>query len=139
MMSSPLRIFLALVILIAVAGLVAWPSRWSVQLTMFNRDLAVELGSKSWRVPFINKAWPQWPLKQGLDILGGMQVVLSADMSAIPEADRVTALNAVQEVMRRRIDLYGVSEPVVQTARQGNDYRLIVELAGVTDSQAAWT
>ena len=76
-------------------------------------------------------------LKQGLDIKGGLQVTLAADMKDIAQADRGTALESVKTVIGRRIDLFGVSESGIKTAVSGNDYRLILELPGVTDSQQA--
>lgn len=76
-------------------------------------------------------------LKQGLDIRGGLQVTLTADMQEIKPEDRTTALESVKTVIGRRIDLFGVSESGIKTAIAGNDYRLILELPGVTDSEQA--
>lgn len=80
---------------------------------------------------------PNWQLKQGLDIQGGMQVVLQAQMDQIAEVDRPQALQSAAEIISRRVDLYGIGESKVQTAQQGNDYRLIVELPGVKDQAQA--
>lgn len=83
-------------------------------------------------------ALPVFDLKQGLDIQGGMQVVLQADMSEIAIEDRKSAIESAREVILRRVDLFGVSEPIVQTAQIGEDnYRLIVELAGITQPEQA--
>jgi preprotein translocase subunit SecD len=76
-------------------------------------------------------------LKQGLDIKGGLQVTLTADMQLINQKDRATALESVKTVIGRRIDLFGVSESLIKTAVSGQDYRLILELPGVTDPQQA--
>ncbi len=76
-------------------------------------------------------------LKQGLDIKGGLQVVLNADMKDIAQGDRPSALESLKNVIGRRVDLFGVSESGVKTAMSGNDYRLILELPGVTDPQQA--
>ena len=76
-------------------------------------------------------------LKQGLDIKGGLQVTLAADMKDIPGEDRPTALESAKNVIGRRIDLFGVSESSIKTAVSGNDYRVILELPGVTDPQQA--
>ena len=76
-------------------------------------------------------------MKEGLDIKGGTQVILSADMKDISSSDRDAALLSAQEVISRRINLYGVSESSVQTARSGNDYRLIAEIPGVQNSDEA--
>lgn len=75
--------------------------------------------------------------KEGLDLKGGMQVTLSADMSKIDISKRDTALDAVRNVISRRVDLYGVSEASVKTSKTGDDYRIIVELPGVDKPQEA--
>lgn len=76
-------------------------------------------------------------LKQGLDIAGGVHLVLKADMSQVETQDRVEALAAAAEVLRRRVDLFGVSEAIVQTAQTPADYRLIAELPGLTNVNQA--
>ena len=75
--------------------------------------------------------------KMGLDLSGGMQVTLLADMSAISAESRATALESARSVISRRVDLYGVSEATVKTSVAGNDYRLIVELPGIAKPQEA--
>lgn len=72
-------------------------------------------------------------LRRGLDLQGGVHVVLNADMEKIPAGDRDTALESARRVIERRVNFYGVAEANIQTSRAGNDYRLIVELPGVTD------
>lgn len=76
-------------------------------------------------------------IKKGLDLAGGTSLTLQADMSHVPASDRNQALESLQGIIERRVNLYGVSEPVVQTAKVGSDYRVIVELAGVTDLNQA--
>lgn len=75
--------------------------------------------------------------KQGLDLRGGVQVTLNADMKDIPADQRNTALESVKSIISRRVDLYGVSESVVRTSVGRDQYRLIVELPGVSDPQKA--
>lgn len=76
-------------------------------------------------------------IKQGLDIAGGVSVLLDADMSQIPEADRDAALNSLKDVIERRVNLLGISEANVQTSKTGSNYRVIVELAGTFDTEQA--
>jgi preprotein translocase subunit SecD len=76
-------------------------------------------------------------LRYGLDLQGGLQVVLEADMSDVPEGDRDQALESARSVIARRVDFLGVSEPVIQVSRSGDSYRVIVELPGVTDPEQA--
>jgi len=70
----------------------------------------------------------------GLDLQGGSQLVYQADLSNIDQADREEAMAGVRDVIERRVNMFGVSEPVVQVS--GSD-RLIVELAGIQDIDAA--
>jgi len=74
--------------------------------------------------------------RKGLDIAGGTSLVYKADMSEIDENKKEEALNSARAVIERRIDLFGVGEPLIQTALGGNDYRIIVELPGVDIAQA---
>ncbi len=69
----------------------------------------------------------------GLDLQGGTHLVYEADMKEIPEADREGALSGVRDVIERRVNAFGVSEPLVQTTNTGGVHRIIVELAGVLD------
>lgn len=73
----------------------------------------------------------------GLDLKGGAHLVYEADMSQIAEVDRGAALEGVRDVIERRVNAFGVSEPVVLTNASGGSYQVIVELAGVTDISAA--
>ena len=75
--------------------------------------------------------------KKGLDLSGGMQVTLLADMEKIEESQRLTALDSVRSVISRRVDLYGVSEASVKTSVTTAQYRLIVELPGIDKPQEA--
>ncbi|MEU8224951.1 protein translocase subunit SecD [Kribbella sp. NPDC048915] len=69
----------------------------------------------------------------GLDLRGGTQIVLEAKDSPTVKANRENTDKATQ-VLHRRIDALGVSEPNV--TRQGED-RIIVELPGVQDPREA--
>lgn len=73
----------------------------------------------------------------GLDLVGGTQLLYDADTSKVPEADRQSALDGVRDVIERRVNAFGVAEPVVQTDRSGDQWRVLVELAGVQDVEEA--
>jgi len=76
-------------------------------------------------------------IKKGLDISGGVSVLLKADMEKISEEDREDALQSLRDVIERRVNLLGISEANVQTSRFNDEYRVIVELAGVFDTTEA--
>ena len=80
--------------------------------------------------------------KLGLDLAGGTELVYKADMSETPASEQADALSALQGVIERRVNLFGVAEPLVQTEQAGalsgtTEDRLIVDLPGVTDINAA--
>lgn len=80
--------------------------------------------------------------KLGLDLAGGTELVYTADMSQTPSDERSDALDSLQGVIERRVNLFGVAEPLVQTEQASalsgtTEDRLIVDLPGVTDINAA--
>lgn len=70
----------------------------------------------------------------GLDLLGGSHLVYKADMKNVEPKDRNDSIEGVRDVIERRVNVFGVSEPVVQTI---DGYRIIVELAGIKDVNEA--
>lgn len=83
-----------------------------------------------------------YKFKLGLDLAGGTELVYKADMSETPAGERADALSALQGVIERRVNLFGVAEPLVQTEEASalsgiTEDRLIVDLPGVTNIQAA--
>lgn len=72
-------------------------------------------------------------LHLGLDFQGGTHLTYQADVSNIETADRSNAVEGVRDVLERRINAFGVSEPVVQTSKVDSNYRVLVELPGITN------
>ncbi|MDO8514570.1 MAG: protein translocase subunit SecD [bacterium] len=82
------------------------------------------------------------PFKLGLDLSGGTQLVYRAKLDAIVGSDVADSMASLRDTIERRVNLFGVSEPIVQTEHAGTlagspEERLIVELPGVTDTQKA--
>ena len=80
------------------------------------------------------------PFRYGLDLVGGTELVYRADTSKVE--DVAGAMDTLKEVIERRVNIFGVSEPLVQTERAGlvsgnAEERLIVELPGVKDLDRA--
>lgn len=81
------------------------------------------------------------PFVLGLDLSGGTHLVYRADTSNLAGGDVKGAMESLRDTIERRVNLFGVSEPLVQTERgglagQGED-RLVVELPGITDTEEA--
>ena len=65
----------------------------------------------------------------GLDLKGGIHLILEIDESKLPEDHSVDdAMDRVREIIRNRIDQFGVTEPLI--VRQGEKW-LVVQLPGV--------
>ncbi len=78
-----------------------------------------------------------FPLRFGLDLQGGTEMVLQTKMENLDPSDRDNALESARQVIERRVNLFGVSESVVRTSKVGEDRRILVELPGVDASTAA--
>ena len=113
-----------------------------ISLTLFSIfiDLPkIKIFGKNIQHPTINTKFFQrdFEPKLGLDLAGGVQLVLSADLSTIDEKDQENALESSKNIIENRINSLGVSEPVVQIAKSQNQNRLIVELAAISDVNEA--
>jgi preprotein translocase subunit SecD len=81
----------------------------------------------------------KYPFKFGLDLAGGSQLTYVADVSKIEPSDVPELMSVLREVIERRVNAFGVSEPNVQVERGSavaegaSVQRLIVELPGVTN------
>ena len=90
--------------------------------------------NKTFKLLNFETSLSEQPFRLGLDLLGGTHLVYEADLSQIGDLQAGEAMQGVRDVVERRVNFFGVSEPVVQVS--GND-RLIVELAGISDVNQA--
>ena len=142
---KPRIVFWLIIILVILSVYIDIPTRVPIKLTI---PLGKIIG-KDWQIdreifrPSLNlKAGPfgiarDLQIKQGIDLAGGAHLAFRADMDQITGEDRDSALESAAENIQQRVNLYGVSESVVQTSKVGEEYRLIVELPGVTDVDEA--
>ena len=70
----------------------------------------------------------------GLDLQGGLQLLLEVDKSRLNAAEAKDATDRAMEIIRNRVDQFGVAEPLIQ--REGTD-RIAVQLPGLTDRARA--
>lgn len=139
-MSNPKKSLLAICLLTGFALFVALPQQLKVDLTRFGIPLNREFSKLELSANVMGRQISFNPgINLGLDLQGGTHLVLNANMSAIDPEDRTNALESAKSIISRRIDAYGVAEPVIQTSvdQSAQQYRLIVELPGVTDVNQA--
>lgn len=122
-------IIIFIVFLALFAGLVDWHAT-----TLDGKSEAAKV--PNW-VPF-HQFWNGFDFRLGLDLKGGTHLVYQADVSGIDAKDRESSVEGVRDVIERRVNAFGVAEPLVQTNKTADgNYRIIVELAGVNDVNQA--
>ncbi|MAF43868.1 MAG: protein translocase subunit SecD [Parcubacteria group bacterium] len=77
------------------------------------------------------------PFRLGLDLQGGAHLLYEADLSQIEKDEYGSAMEGLRDVIERRVNLFGVQEPIIQVQEQSGHHRLIVELAGVENLSQA--
>jgi len=134
-----IRLMLALIFLLtALAVVIDWP-RVPVKFSFGPIKIDTVLAGPALDFSFFKIFHIERDLnvKLGLDLQGGTDLILKADVSDVPVGQKTEALEAAKEVIERRVNLFGVSEAVVQTSTVGNEYRLIVQMPGVKDAEEA--
>ncbi len=114
-----------LVVLLLVTGAFAYPAPYNWVSAQLKHKIGFGIGTIS--KPFV----------LGLDLQGGTHLEYEADVSHVSDADRREALNGVRDVIERRVNTLGVSEPLIQTTQAGSSWRVTVELAGIKDVNQA--
>jgi preprotein translocase subunit SecD len=110
-------IFIGVIVLAFLAGNFVYPNYFNASADFLNAKF-------SWHVPHV---WDR-PYVLGLDLQGGVNLTYQADLTTV--SDKGAAMAGLRDVIERRVNLFGVSEPVVSI--EGTD-RLVVELPGVKD------
>lgn len=114
-----------LLVLAAAAASVSYPPPLNWLISQANATFRTKIPSV--HAPFV----------LGLDLQGGSRLEYAADISKIPTEDQTGAIEGVRDVIERRVNTLGVSEPLVQTAKAGDEWRVSVELAGIRDINLA--
>lgn len=138
MLKDPRRVFAIIVFLTILVAFIDIPENYHLKFAIgpvkVDRVFSgAKIHANIFGVP-INR---DFTTKLGLDLSGGTQLVLDANMKDIPVGDRASALDSARQIIERRVNFFGVSEPVVQTATSQDSYRVIVELPGVSDVNQA--
>jgi len=119
------------VVLILISALLlavyVWPQGINKGLSMVQSWFGVETPYQLTEKPF----------SLGLDLQGGSHLVYEADVSNIASGEVESSMEGVRDVIEKRVNALGVSEPQVQTNKTGDSWRIIVELAGIKDIKDA--
>jgi preprotein translocase subunit SecD len=105
-----------IVVVTALAGYVVWPSAPDIHIKNYSKELKIH---------------------KGLDLAGGSHLLYEADTSGVDAKEVGSSMISLKNVIDRRINSLGVSEPLIQTGKIGDKNTLIVELPGVSDIEKA--
>ena len=94
-------------VLAILAGNLSYPKYFNQGIDYLNSKFSLKL-PHSWEKPF----------SLGLDLLGGSHLVYEADLSQIGEKERGDSMSGLRDVIERRVNLFGVREPLVQVQKK---------------------
>ncbi len=130
-----------IVLLLLVAFLIVWidlPENVPVKFTAFNKPVSFTIQPLT-----INLVTPGFTFNKefrthlGLDLKGGSHLVFEADTSKVLPDDLQDAIHSSRDIIEKRVNFFGVSEPTVQTIKAGNTYRISVDLPGIDNVNEA--
>jgi preprotein translocase subunit SecD len=138
MFRNPKHVLIILVLLAVIATSICLPENLRIKKTVFGHAIDLTLNPVAIDTTIFGMhIQKNFKTHLGLDLAGGTSVTLEADMKNIAASDRMSALDSAKQVVERRVNFFGVSEPVVETAHQSNSYRIIVQLPGITQTDEA--
>ncbi|MFH1838572.1 MAG: protein translocase subunit SecD [Candidatus Kuenenbacteria bacterium] len=108
--------FCGIIILAGLAGIAIWPNGPDIKIGKYFKELKYHLG---------------------LDLQGGAHLVYETDVSKIPLKEQGVAILAVRDVIEKRINAFGISEPIIQTTKEKGSEKIIIELPGIKDVSQA--
>src|SRR3989344_4717622 len=128
---------LKIIFLILVTALIIWidfPENLQIKFRLGKKDINFKINPLSIDVQiFGTRVKKSFKTQLGLDLKGGSHLVFEADTAKVRSEDLQDALNSVRDIIERRVNLFGVSEPVVQMLKSGKSYRVAVDLPGITN------
>ncbi len=113
-------------ILTIISGAWSFPKYFNNGIDYLNSKLHI-------KIPHIKEI----PFKLGLDLQGGVHLIYEADLSNVDPKEYSSAMTGLRDVIERRVNIFGVQEPIIQVQNTGSQYRLIVDLAGIKDPAQA--
>ena len=119
-------IFIGILVLAFLAGNLSYPKYLNQGIDFVNTRFNIKV-PYFWDVPF----------RLGLDLQGGTHLLYEADLSSIEKEDYSSAMQGLRDIIERRVNFFGVAEPIVQTQEAAGKHRLVVELAGIKEPAEA--
>lgn len=112
-----------------------------------NLNIKIPIGKKKieFKIDPLNINWnllgwkiqKNFTTKLGLDLKGGSHLVFETDISKVKSQDTADAIDSARDIIEKRVNFFGISEPTVQTIKSGSTYRISVDLPGIQEVATA--
>jgi len=134
--------FLSRLFVLALLVCLLWvnlPAKIPVKFQFANWKVDTAIGAPviDFKTSDGNQFKKEFVTKFGLDLQGGSHFVFEADTSKLKAADISDAITSTRNIIERRVNLFGVSEPTIQVLQSGKTYRISVDLPGVKNHEEA--
>lgn len=131
-----MKVIKALLLFIFIA-LIVWidlPENFPLHFKIGNKEIKTVINPLSVNTTIFGQHISKdFRTRLGLDLKGGSHLVFEADTSQLKSTDINDAIEAARDVIERRVNLFGVSEPSIQTVKSGTKHRITVDLPGITN------
>jgi preprotein translocase subunit SecD len=136
--STPIRKTLIIVVIAVLCLFISLPKEIPVNIKYGNIALVGKFVRPDLDLKIYNLELKRnLDLSLGLDLAGGSYLVFEANTSSVPNESKKESVEAVRDIIERRVNLFGVSEPSVRTSSYKDNLRVIVELPGIKDTNSA--
>jgi len=136
--NTSLRNVIIIVLISVICLLISIPKEIPLRYSVGNINIDGRIVRPDFNLQILGKDFKRdLNLTLGLDLAGGSYLVFEADTSGVPSDKSKDALEGVRDIIERRVNLFGVSEPSVRTSSYKDKLRVIVELPGIKDTKSA--
>ncbi|KKP85641.1 MAG: Preprotein translocase subunit SecD [Candidatus Roizmanbacteria bacterium GW2011_GWA2_35_8] len=123
-------IFLIFITLLII--LIDFPENYKIKLSVAKKNFEYTINPLSLNFSIFGTLIKKdFKTRLGLDLKGGSHLVFEADTKNIKAEDLADALNSSRDIIEKRVNFFGVSEPTVSTIKSGSKYRISVDLPGI--------
>jgi len=123
-------IFLIFITLLII--LIDFPENYKIKLSVAKKNFEYTINPLSLNFSIFGTLIKRdFKTRLGLDLKGGSHLVFEADTKNIKAEDLVYASNSSRDIIEKRVNFFGVSEPTVSTIKSGSKYRISVDLPGI--------
>lgn len=103
-----------------------------------NNKIEINLPKREINFDFLGlKFKKEFKTHLGLDLKGGVRLVFSADTSKIKPEDLEDAIFSTRDIIEKRVNFFGISEPQIQVVKSEGKYQIAVDLPGISDIDSA--